>query len=273
MNIFELATFLEFPDDRVWVAGDWHGNEAWASLALRSMGQHDGTVKTLLHLGDFVPHQAFLEAIDHEAELAGIERVMFIPGNHEPWPQLIQIEEDLAPGCAARISETVWFLPRPYRFTLGGRRVLALGGAASVDAGNRTHGIDWWPEELITEKLEALAIVGGPADVLLTHESPVSAVPEVQLILETNPLGFPPPALKASAAQRERVERVWTAVGAQVLLHGHMHTYGSRTFADGRRIFSLGCDYQPGNVGLFDLSTLELTPLTIPFPEAPSAAK
>lgn len=273
MRIFELAATLNLPDDRVWVAGDWHGNEAWASLALQSMGQHDGDVKTLLHLGDFWPYDTFLDTIDREAKRVGIERVMFIPGNHEPWPQLIQIEEDLAPGCAARISETVWFLPRPYRFTIGGRRVLALGGAASVDAGARTHGVDWWPEELITEEHESFAIADGRADVLLTHESPVSAVPEVQLILERNPLGFPLPALNASSAQRERVERVWTAVGAQVLLHGHMHVYGSWTFADGRRVFSLGCDNQRGNIGRLDMSTLELTPLAIPLPEAPSATK
>lgn len=263
MMIFEIAEALALPDDRVWVAGDWHGNEAWASLALRSMGQHDDHVKMLLHLGDFWPHDAFLNAIDRETGRAGIERVMFIPGNHEPWPQLIQIEEDLAPGCAARISSTVWFLPRPYRFTVGGRSVLALGGTASVDAGSRTHGIDWWPEELMTQEHESAAVARGRADVMLTHESPVSAVPEVQAILAKNPLGFPPQALAASEAQRERVERVWDAVRPDLLLHGHMHVFGDRQFDDGRQIISLAADGQVGNIGLLDLRTLTFEPMPL----------
>jgi len=263
MKIFETAETLHLPDERVWVAGDWHGNAGWVRSVFRAMRRFDDRVETVLQLGDFWPTEEFLSVLDGEAKLAGFKRVLFLPGNHEPWPLLIQIEEDLAPGQAARISEVVWFLPRPFRFTVAGRRVLALGGAASVDKHWRTPGRDWWEEELITEQHEQAAVAGGPADVMLTHESPVSAVPEAQRILDDPPLAFRGEVQQTSAAQRERVERVWEGVQPKVLLHGHMHVFGDRELDDGRKVISLACDGMAGNVGVLDMATLELAPMPL----------
>ncbi|HEU5223026.1 MAG TPA: metallophosphoesterase [Candidatus Lumbricidophila sp.] len=258
MQIFEHTPHLNLPDARVFVAGDWHSNSTWAEHMLQTMVSHDSSIRTVLHLGDFWPTEQFLQTIDRTAARSNIDRVLFIPGNHEPWPQLMQIEEDLVPGEVARISEAVWFLPRPFRFSVGGQRVLALGGAASVDAPWRTPGIDWWPEERITDKHVEVAISGGQADIMLTHDSPVSAVPAVQKILanKSSWVRFKENAL--SAAQRERVETVWQTVQPKLLMHGHMHVYDERHFSDGRRVLALAPDGATGNavvLNLEDLST------------------
>ena len=60
-------------------------------------------------------------------------------------------------------------------------------------------------EVLIRETMEAAVIAGGRADLLLTHKSPVHTVPQVQAIVEGNPLRWPAEALAVSGEQRERV--------------------------------------------------------------------
>lgn len=256
MKIFETASTFDLPDESVWVAGDWHGNIGWTQALIRATPEVNKHAETILQLGDFWPTDRFLSGIDEASKRAGIKRVLFLPGNHEPWPQLIQIEEDLAPDHAARISEVVWFLPRPFRFTAGGRTILALGGASSVDAAWRTPGADWWQEERISEAHEIAAINGGPADVMLTHESPLSAVPKVQQIIEQNPHGFPVTELAMAATQRERVERVWEAVQPRLLMHGHMHVFDDRKFDDARHVVSLARDGMAGNTVLLTIQTL-----------------
>lgn len=256
MKILETADTLELTDERVWVAGDWHGNISWVRRLFRTMSRVDEGIETVLQLGDFWPHGAMIPELDRRAHQAGIKRVLFVPGNHEPWQQLSQLEEGLAPGQAVRISEVVWFLPRPFRFTIAGLRVLALGGASSVDAAWRTQGVDWWPEERINDVHEALAIATGPAEIMLTHESPMSSVPEVQQILDSNPGEFPAAERAISQGQRERVERIWDEVSPRVLLHGHMHVYGERTLDDGRRVISLASDETAGHAGVLNMRTL-----------------
>lgn len=48
----------------------------------------------------------------------------------------------------------------------------SLGGATSVDKAQREQGVNWWPDEDITDEQVAEAIAGGSAELMLTHESP-----------------------------------------------------------------------------------------------------
>lgn len=51
-----------------------------------------------------------------------------------------------------------------------------MGGAFSVDYEYRTEGKDWWPNEEPTIEEAAKLVVGGPLDILITHDAP-SGVP------------------------------------------------------------------------------------------------
>lgn len=255
MKARETAPTISLPDNRVAVCGDWHGNLAWLRTLAPAITALAPDVTTVLQLGDW-----WIDADESDRILAaaGIERVYVTLGNHEPWGDITPLQRD-HPGEAIRVSEVNWLLPRPARLHIGGREFLSLGGAASVDREWRTQGVDWWPDENITDAHVAAAIVGGPADVMLTHETPVqSPVRTVREVLRTNPLGFPEAPRMESAQSRKRISRVWDAVRPDLLLHGHMHIPGQGATGDGRRVVSMGCDGQQGNLAFLDTHTLEL---------------
>jgi len=104
------------------------------------------------------------------------------------------------------------------------------------------------------------AIAGGPADLMLTHETPdATPVQVVQRILAVNPLGFPAQARRESEASRLQVQKVWDATRPKLLVHGHIHAAGDGTTDDGRRVLSLGCNGQRGNVRIVHLRTWRTT--------------
>lgn len=246
---------MELSDTRVAVCGDWHGNVGWVRTLAPAIGRLAPDVTTILQVGDWWMDTELTDPVFLDA---GIERVLVTLGNHEPWPRVVRAL-DVAPGEAVQVSEVTWLLPRPYRFGVGGRQILSLGGATSVDQQWRVPGREWWAEEAITDEHVDAAIAGGPADVMLTHASPArTPVRAVQEILSRNPTEFPDEVLVESAESRERVARVWDAVRPDVLMHGHMHAPGAGTTNDGRRVVSLGRDTQDGSLALVDLATLSV---------------
>ncbi|WP_136045019.1 antitoxin VbhA family protein [Microbacterium sp. K41] len=250
------AKDIDLPDHRVAVCGDWHGNQHWARMISRALPKLAPDVTTLLHLGDWwmPPH-----AVDEIFGETSITRFYVTAGNHEQWDEITPLLEK-HPGEAVQVSELTWILPRPARLTIGGRSVLSLGGASSVDRESRPEGVTWWPDEAITDTQVAEAISGGPADLMLTHESPADTpVRAVREILRNNPHRFTKAALEASATSRRRVNKVWDAVRPELLAHGHMHVGAGGQTADGRRVASLGRDDDEGNLGILDMSNLRMT--------------
>ncbi|WP_372968406.1 metallophosphoesterase [Microbacterium sp.] len=255
MEALEYASSIALPDNRVAVCGDWHGNVGWARMLSRALPALAPDVTTMLHLGDWWMPPAEIDQIFAET---AITRIYVTNGNHEPWNEITPLL-DRHPGSAVRVSNIVWLLPRPARLSIGGRRVLSLGGAVSVDRQSRIEGRTWWPDEAITDEHVAEAIDGGPADLMLTHESPAGTpVRPVREVLRTNPHRFPKAALVESAASRVRVSEVWDAVRPELLVHGHLHAPGGGKTDDGRRIASLGRDAQEGNLGFLDMRTLKM---------------
>ncbi|MFD6817728.1 metallophosphoesterase [Microbacterium sp. NPDC060132] len=255
MRVLEHAPTMGLPDQRVAVCGDWHGNVGWARTVARVLPYLAPDVTTLLHLGDWSMPQDEVDEVFAETD---IDRIFVTLGNHEPWDRISPLL-DANPGRAVRVSQLTWLLPRPARLTIGGRRVLSLGGAASVDRDSRIEGLTWWPDEAITDEHVAEAIAGGPADLMLTHEGPAGTpVLPVRELLRTNPHHFPEAALKASSTSRARVSEVWDAVRPELLAHGHMHVPAGGITDDGRRVASLGRDGQEGNLALLDMATLKM---------------
>lgn len=255
MKVLEHASTFDLPDQRVAVCGDWHGNVGWARTIARNLPRLASDVTTLLHLGDWSMPEAEIDEVFAETD---IDRILVTVGNHERFGEISPLVAK-HPGAAVRVSKLTWFLPRPARLTIGGRQVLSLGGAASVDRQSRIEGLTWWSDEAITDEHVAAAIDGGPADLMLTHEGPAGTpVRLVREILRTNPHRFPAAALAASTASQTRVAEVWDAVRPELLAHGHMHVPAGGTTDDGRRVASLGRDGQEGNLVILDLATLKM---------------
>jgi hypothetical protein len=247
-------------ESQVAFAGDWHGNRFWAAHALRRLHAQFPQVRTVAHVGDFglMPNHwtnQYVDAVDKACKTNDIDRVLVTPGNHEHWGEL---EPRFAehPGHPVRFSERVWALPRGHRFMIGGRCFLSFGGAASVDFQYRVIGESWWPAEAPIRADVQRAIAGCRADVMVTHETINGGTPRVELALAANPHGWPLAALAYSAMSRGLVTELWDAVKPTVLVHGHMHIADQIQLPDGRQVISLGCDEQPGNIGVLDLTTL-----------------
>lgn len=255
VDALEHAAEITLPDQRVAVLGDVHGNVGWIRMLARALPHLAPDVTTILQLGDWwMPP----EEVDEALTETGITGIYVTGGNHEPWGEITPLMNKYS-GEAVRVSKLVWLLPRPARLSIGGRTVLSLGGATSVDRESRIEGLTWWPQEAISDQSVAEAIAGGPADLMLTHESPANTpVRPVREILRTNPHRFPKAALEASAASRARISEVWDAVRPELLAHGHLHVGAGGQTADGRRVASLGREGGEWNLGILDMSNLRM---------------
>jgi hypothetical protein len=240
---------------RIGVAGDWHGNTAWATRAVSRMAAALPSPRIIVQLGDFgiwpgPGGQAYLDALDQALADADAS-LWFVDGNHEDFTQLAA----LPPG-RSQLRERIWHLPRGYRWRWHDRTWLALGGAVSLDRAGRTAGRDWWPEEEITLRQAGAVIRDGRADVMVTHECPAG-------IDHTFP---PPPSwwaaadLRRNEAHRALMREVVLAVRPGWLMHGHLHTgYQRRVDLGGGPIEVTGLDRDGAenmNWGILDVSAM-----------------
>ncbi|MFT4189268.1 MAG: metallophosphoesterase [Aeromicrobium sp.] len=258
--------------DAVGLAGDWHGSARHAVAAIgrfARLGAEGGPeVRWIFHLGDFGlwPNAMGVRYLNRVAEaLARADLFMAVtPGNHEDWNEL---EKAFAQGGYREPVEgrpRLVFLPPGYRFDLvtsSGvtRRVLSVGGAPSVDSGQRVEGKTWWRGEAVTDADVDRAVNGGRADVLLAHDAPDDSTSAVRQIVE-GPSPWPAEALERARRGREQLNRVCAAVRPSVYAHGHYHVHdveqrGETLFA------SLDCQGRPGNLMLLDVEELSVASL------------
>lgn len=218
-----MITFPEHVDTAA-VAGDWHGDTRYACRAIMAASSAD----FLLHTGDFGYwfRPDYLDALNRTAEFCD-SIIAFVDGNHEDFDWLLAqpVDDD----GVRRLRERVWHLPRGFRWTWQGVRFLALGGAVSPDKdwriaqqAARPGDRCWWPQEQITDADVALAIAGGPVDVMICHDVP-AGVPGDALGITGNPFGFDPAILAECDHHRGRLRRVVDEVSPSRLWHGHYH--------------------------------------------------
>jgi len=251
---------MEPVPERIGVAGDWHGNMAWATRAVRKISAllpADGP-RIIVHLGDFgiwpgPGGREYLSRLDAALTAAGAV-LSFVDGNHEDFAQLAKLQS--GPDGRAQVSERIWHLPRGYRWRWHGRDWLALGGAVSLDRAGRTAGADWWPEEEITWPQAASVIEAGPADVMVTHECPAG----IAHVFPPVPPGWSPDDLRRSEAHRGLLREVVLAVRPRWLMHGHLHLSYQRQVDLGGgpiEVTGLDCDgAASGNWAILDVASM-----------------
>ncbi len=240
---------------RIALAGDWHATTWWARDCVNSLPDD---VKLLIHLGDFGlmgPTRAdYITAVNECAASRDLD-VWVIPGNHEDYDWLEQrpVDDD----GVAQIAERVFVLPRGYRFVIERVVFCAVGGAVSIDQGQRTMGTTWWPQEEITEAEVMEVSSGGHADVLLTHDAPINADPPSMPHADLTQFAGVAVADKAYLHHR-RVQDICDALTPRRLLHGHFHSRYTRPITSTGPggdpyecvVDGLACDRLAGNLVL-----------------------
>jgi hypothetical protein len=241
---------------RVGIAGDWHGNVAWATRAVRQICRSGPRV--ILHLGDFGiwpgrEGRDYLFRLDAALAAASAE-LWFVEGNHDDFTQLARLPP--GPDGREQVTERIWHLPRGYRWRWGDRDWLALGGAVSLDRAVRTAGVDWWPEEEITRRQAESVIAGGPADVMVTHECPAG----IEHAFPPPPPQWAPADLRRSDAHQSLLREIVVAVRPRWLMHGHLHLgYQRRVDLGGGSIEVTGFDCdgaETGNWAVLDIARM-----------------
>lgn len=217
--------------EQIAFAGDWHGNKQHALDTIDALA--DRGIRMLIHCGDFGvwPGRGgrhYVRDVNDRLAIRGMS-LMVCPGNHEDWDVLDRVPLNgnrvgmLRYGIPAGTPSEIFYLARGARWTWQGIQFAALGGAVSIDREFRRlggHNRTWWPQEACRPAdIERLA-AGGPADVLVCHDRPISA----PLPLQTP--GWVPPYLRAESDDHRRlIQDAVDAVTPRVLVHGHYHDY------------------------------------------------
>lgn len=202
--------------DRIAIAGDWHGDIAWACQAIWHAHEHGAD--TLIHLGDFgyqfKPH--FLIRLNEILATCGMS-LLFVDGNHDDheWLATLRVHRTgLRP-----LGDWIWHVPRGFRWKWHGLRFVGVGGAHSVDGmWRRQGGLMWQPAERITDEQAAEVMRGGVADVMFSHDCPSGVdIPGL------NPRDFPHFEILRAQEHRLLLRQIVDVVKPQAIWHGHYH--------------------------------------------------
>lgn len=245
------------------VAGDWHINTEWAIAALKAVAESG--VSEVQHVGDFgfdsTPRGvAYLDTLNAFCETHNIA-INVTLGNHENFP-FVEAEFSILNDEGFLTSDTwnnIRVIPRGHRWSRDNTTFVSLGGANSINRYSLTPNIDWWAEEQISLGDVYRTVAEGHADIMLTHDCPVSTPFAVD-----NDNAWPAEAVMYSRESQMMVEQAVSAVKPKILFHGHHHTFHDLMVPihDGEKIYEqrvvgLNRDLYDRNVVLLDVVTLD----------------
>lgn len=195
---------------KILLAGDTHGSIVNVQTLFKKAS--DEGCKIILVLGDFghFPHlsdgRAFLKAIRQLSRQYKIV-LHWIKGNHDNHEALSSFtrETEIIQGCIYHPNMVPW--------TWGKYTFVAVGGAYSIDKNQRTPGVDWWPEEEISNA-DVYACDSIRADIIVSHDCPLSVDLSYYLNYKTDP---------NTHRNRQKLQAIVEVVKPKYLFHGHYH--------------------------------------------------
>jgi predicted phosphodiesterase len=229
---------------RIMYLGDLHGSGWWALKAIEVAVKYD--VELIIQLGDWGLWPGrdgllFRDKTNERLVRAGLI-MMVTGGNHDDYDQVDRNYEvdKLDPLDLWPIESNIMWMPRGYRFKLGGTRFLSLGGAYSIDKQWRTPHKSWWVQEQLTDDdvKRAIDVEEPKVDVMVTHDIPWGAKPpwNRKAFIECMP-------------NQEKVREVVNVCRPKWLFHGHLHfRYTDMMQIEGGhtvRVEGLDCDGSP----------------------------
>lgn len=228
----------------IFLTGDTHGDfSRLRDFAQSERGKKLNKDDVVIVLGDFGIWEETLEEIKRlDSELP--YTLAFLDGNHEDHALLAATPVSRAFGGEVQSFGGVLHLCRGELFFIpcGGetRSVLVCGGGESRDKEKRTAGVDWFPEESVSEgnverTLKNAEKLNNRVDLFLTH-SPSSAV-RMELYAETAYLLDKPVGNGLPTESEYKIRDMTGVVSARRYCCGHEHI--DREFNIARKHFSV----------------------------------
>lgn len=219
--------------DRIMVAGDLHGYfEEFGKVIARE------SPSLVLQCGDFGfwPNDGMrLPLIGFRDAYGKVVPVHWADGNHEDHRELQKLvlnepDMEIAPGIVYQPRGSLLTLP-------DGRTVLFAGGSASIDKDARVYGVDWFPEEILTEDEFRIQFPDVErVDIVISHTAPASVVLPSRL----DDFYDPSRAVLEAVLRRYRPKQ-WFC--------GHYHYYMTQMLLDGACEFiALDCAMERNGV-------------------------
>ena len=149
-----MSNFPQNPG-RVVVAGDWHANPVCACQVVNRAA--DKGISVIAHVGDYGywgerlwKDRKFLDRVEAVCAKRGVT-IVLCKGNHEHHDLLDALPRD--ENGVVWIRPHIVYAPNGVRWTWNGVRWLSMGGAHSMVGmlGKRKPGIDWFPQETISD--------------------------------------------------------------------------------------------------------------------------
>lgn len=181
---------------RNFVCGDTHGSEQdTKKMNTRNFPEGKELTKedVLFQLGDFgwIWYPLFSnKEQDHWLDWIANKpwTTAVVLGNHENYDVIETLPWTKKWGNDVQYYEIengnrIYFLKRGAIYEVNGQKILAIGGAHSIDKNNRTPGKSWWPQEDITPAeidncLDEIDAHNYEVDFVLTHTCPDTYVTE-----------------------------------------------------------------------------------------------
>lgn len=249
------------------IAGDWHGDKAWATRAIETFSIHG--IKYVFHVGDFGfwpgnSGRKYLYRV--EKKLSELDVYLLVtPGNHEDYIQLSAFHpHPTMEGFTYNPNYPhILVAKRGARWNWDGMSFVSLGGANSIDFPYRTENISWWKGERITLGDIYRTVEGGHADVMITHDCPAGV--NIFGSHRDAGAGWSPTELSYAQQSRDMLRQAVDGVKPEILFHGHYHMPLNLTteMNDGLvdyKVQTIGLDkeWTPNNMALFSLDDRSL---------------
>lgn len=168
----------------LYITGDIHGKISRLNpYRLKRDGYHLTQKDTMLIAGDLmVPWLHPNISPEDCVKLRMLDNcgftIAFIDGNHENFDFLDGLDTmKWNGGKAHRLGKNIFHLMRGEVFTIEGKKILAMGGATSVDKDERMERLTWWKQETVTvndykHAMDTLKQYDNKVDIVLSHTIP-----------------------------------------------------------------------------------------------------
>ena len=175
----------------IYITGDTHGELSTRKLSSKTFKEGHSLTKNdyVIIAGDFGLIFHPVQTPGEKYWLEWLESrpwtTLFVDGNHENFDKLNTLPIiDKFGGKVGKVSESICHLRRGEIYLIDNKKVLAFGGAASIDKLYRQEGVSWWKDEIpsyadMDNCLCNLEKHNNKVDIIVAHTCPNFLVPSI----------------------------------------------------------------------------------------------